>query len=129
MWDWFVNNGIWILIAASIVVVLLLIFSDKVRALISKLAPDKWERRFTHGVTSIFWTIEGIAVVLMIAACVAITLSTEGIGAVITPERLQTWFLEHGLRVVIILVVGIVLWIVMKQTLPPLVNRIMARSG
>jgi small-conductance mechanosensitive channel len=127
MWNWFIDNGIWVLIFSSVVVVLLLIFSDKVRALISKLEPDRWERRFAGSVSAIFWTIEGIAVLLLVLAFIAITVSTEGIGAVITPERLQTWFLEHGMRIIIILVVGIVLWIVLKQTLPPLVNRIIVR--
>ncbi len=127
MWGWFIDNGIWVLIFSSIVVVLLLLFSDRVRKLIHKLEPDKWEAKFAGSISAIFWTIEGIAVVLMVTAFVAVTLSSEGAAAVVSPERLQMWFLEHGITIIIIMVVGIVLWIVTKQTIPPLVRRIMTR--
>lgn len=127
MWGWFIDNGLWILIFSSVVVVLLLLFSDRVRRLLSRITPDKWEVRFTGSITTVFWTIEGIAVLLMITAFIATTVSTEGAAAAISAERLQIWFLEHGIKILIILAVGVVLWIVIKQTIPPLVRRIMTR--
>jgi small conductance mechanosensitive channel len=45
----------------------------------------------------------------------------------VSSETIQAWFLEHGISIIIILVVGVVLWIVLKQTLPPMVRRVMAR--
>ncbi len=38
------------------------------------------------------------------------------------------WLLQHGTRILIILLVGIVLWLVLKKLLPPLVRRSVARS-
>lgn len=38
-----------------------------------------------------------------------------------------SWLLEHGTRILIILVLGIVLWLVLKKSLPPLLHRTMAR--
>ncbi len=38
-----------------------------------------------------------------------------------------SWLLEHGTRILIILVLGIVLWLVLKKSLPPLLRRTMAR--
>lgn len=38
-----------------------------------------------------------------------------------------SWLLEHGTRILIILALGIVLWLVLKKSLPPLLRRTMAR--
>jgi small-conductance mechanosensitive channel len=127
MWGWFTTNSIWILIGAGVVVFLLLFFSERVRGIIARLEPEKWQKKAVGSITTVFWAIEGIAVVVMVLAFVAITLSREGARAMITPETIQMWFLEHGIGIVIILVVGVVLWIVLKQTIPPLVRRFMSR--
>ncbi len=39
-----------------------------------------------------------------------------------------SWLLEHGTRILIILVLGIVLWFALKKLLLPMVRRAMARS-
>jgi len=127
MWGWFINNGLWVLICAGVVVVLLLYFNERVRNIIAKLVPAKWKGKAIGSVTAIFWTIEGIAVVVMIIAFVAITLSEEGVGAFLTPQSIQNWFLDHGISNLIILLVGVVLWVIIKRAIPALVNRIMTR--
>jgi small-conductance mechanosensitive channel len=127
MWEWLTDYSIWILVIAGVVVFLLLLFSERVRNIIARLEPDRWQKKATRSITAIFWTIEGIAVAVMVLAFVAITLSSEGAHAIVTSETIQTWFLEHGITIIIILVVGIVLWIVLKQTIPPLIRRIMAK--
>ena len=38
------------------------------------------------------------------------------------------WLLEHGTRILIILVVGVVLWFALKKSLPPLVRRTLTRT-
>ncbi len=127
MWGWFTDYSIWILVIAGLVVFLLLLFSEGVRSIIARIEPDKWQKKAVGSINAVFWTIEGIAVVIMAVAFIAITLSREGAHAMVTMETIQTWFLDYGVKIIIILVVGVVLWIVLKQTLPPMVRRIMAR--
>jgi small-conductance mechanosensitive channel len=127
MVGWFTAYSIWILFGAGLVVFLLLLFNERVRNMIAKLEPEKWQKKLTGSISAIFWTIEGIALVVMVLAFVAVTLSREGVRAMITPQTIQRWFLEDGMSVIIILVVGIILWIVLKQAVPPLVRRIMSR--
>jgi small conductance mechanosensitive channel len=45
----------------------------------------------------------------------------------ISPDAIETWFEEHGFRVIVIIIVGILLWIIAHQTIPPMVGRIMGR--
>jgi small-conductance mechanosensitive channel len=127
MWEGFTNHSIWILVIAGLVVFILLLFSDRVRNLISRLEPEKWHKKAFGGITFIFWAIEGIAVILMVLAFVAITLSREGVRSLITTQTIQTWFLEHGINNVIVLIVGVLLWLVLKRVIPPLIRRVMSR--
>jgi small-conductance mechanosensitive channel len=127
MWQGFIDNGIWILVGASVVVVLFLFFRDRVRDWMRKTIPAKWEGRFYGNANGIFWTIEGIIVALMVLAFAGVILSEEGVGTSITPEAIQAWFLDHGIKIIVILVVAIIFWIVLKQTMPPLVRRVMTR--
>ena len=127
MWDWFIANSIWILICASVFVVLVLIFNDKVRSLIAKLEPDKWQQKALGSITSVFWIIESVAILLVVLSFIAMVLSREGMASMITPQDMREWFIEHGLNIIIILVIGFVLWVILKQTLPRLIRRAMAK--
>ena len=113
MWAGFTHYSIWILVIAGLVIFLLLLFSDRVRSLISKLEPEKWHKKAFGGIDFIFWTIEIIAVILMVLAFIAITLSHEGVHEIITAQTIQAWFLEHGINNVIVLIVGVMLWLVL----------------
>ena len=127
MWEWFTANSIWIFIVSSLVLILLLFGKDKVQEKIAKIVPDRLRHRMPVSATAIFRTIDGIAVILIATALVAITLSNEGIYRIVTPETIQRWLLEHGTRVLVILLVGFVLWYALQKLLPPLVRGAMAR--
>ena len=54
MWGWFIDNSVWILIFASVVVVLLLFFNDRIRRFFAKVDPDKVKTRIWRNITAIF---------------------------------------------------------------------------
>jgi small-conductance mechanosensitive channel len=127
MWDWFTHNSVWILIGASVVVLLLLFFNDKIRAWLSRAEPEKLQKKFYVNMNTFFWIIESIAAVIMITSFIAMATYSDGGTSMITTENVRQWFLDHGVRIIIILVVGIILWFILRQTLPPLMNRIIGR--
>jgi small-conductance mechanosensitive channel len=127
MWDWFTHNSVWILIGASVVVLLLLFFNDKIRAWLSRVEPEKLQKKFFVNMNAFFWIVESIAAVIMITSFIAMATYGDGGTSMITTENVRQWFMDHGVRIIIILVVGIVLWFVLRQTLPPLMNRIIGR--
>ncbi|OGO31978.1 MAG: hypothetical protein A2Z29_06000 [Chloroflexi bacterium RBG_16_56_11] len=47
--------------------------------------------------------------------------------SLITTDSLRQWFLNQGIRIIIMILVGVVLWIVLRRTIPTLVTRITAR--
>jgi small-conductance mechanosensitive channel len=127
MWGWFMANSIWILLGFGAFVLLVLFFNEKIRDLIGRLEPDKWQKKAIGSITTVFWTVEGIAVIIVVLAFVAMILSEEGAGTLLTAQSIQKWFADKGISNIIIIVVGVVLWVVIRQAVPPMVNRIITR--
>ena len=127
MWSWFMSNSIWVLLGFGALVLLILLFNEKVRNLIVKLEPEKWQGKAYGSITAIFWTIEGISVLIVIVAFIALVFSEEGAGTLLTTQSIRTWFTQHGTSNIVILAVGILLWVVIKQAVPPMVGRVITR--
>ena len=127
MLDWFVDNAVWILVIASVLMIVGLIFTQGFRKMIATVAPDNWHRKAIVGISSVFWIIEGIIILVVILAFVAMFLESDGGTPLISQQDLQDWFVGHGVGILIIILVGVVLWLIIKQVLPPLVQRAMAK--
>ncbi|MCJ7605311.1 MAG: mechanosensitive ion channel family protein [Dehalococcoidales bacterium] len=127
MWGWFSDQSVWFLIGAGVIVVLNLILSEKIQKLIAKIEPDKWQQKAFGNISRIFWTFEAIAIAVGMLALVALTLSSEGPGTILTPEKVQEWFTANGINNIIVIIAGIVIWNILKKTIPPLVRRTMTR--
>ena len=96
MWEWFTTSSVWFFIASAIVLILLFFFRGRVGNKLTKAASEEKRESIRRSITVAFWTIEGIALGVIVLALVAITLSREGIHAIVTPETIESWFLEHG---------------------------------
>ncbi len=127
MWGWFTGISLWLLLIASVVLILLFLFRERLLAGVTQIAPDGWQSGVRRGATITFWTVEGIFLVLVGLSLLAIILSREGVYNLINTETVQVWFLEHGIIILVMLVVGVVLWFALKRFLPPLLYRSMAK--
>jgi len=128
MWQWFTTNGIWIIIASGVGLILLLFIRERVQALIEKTAEKKPRKTLGKNVNLTTWVLEGVLIVVIAFALVAVITSREGVKAVITPETIEQWFLKHGIFIISIVLVGIGLWYALKHFLPPLVRRTVVRA-
>ena len=127
MLDWFVDNSVWILVAASVLMLVGLIFNERFRKMIARVEPNKWHQKAMVGITSVFWIIESIIILVVILAFIAMFLDRQGATPVISQQELKDWFTDHGINILIILIVGVVLWFIVKKALPRLIQRVMAR--
>ena len=127
MLDWFIDNSVWILVTASVLMLIGLFFSGRFHKMIAALEPNRWHQKAIVGITSVFWIIEGVIILVVILAFIAMFLEGEGTTPAISQQDLQDWFTDHGLNILVIIIVGIVLWFIVKQALPRLVQRAMAR--
>ena len=128
MWAWFTINAVWILIISLLVLLLVFYVRHNYQRRIEKLMPEEWSDEKVHKRTDLaFWTLEGIALAVIVLGFIATIVSEEGAAAAVTPQTIERWFLEHGSRILVLLLVGVGLWIALGKFLPPLVHRIMAR--
>ena len=127
MWDWYVDNRIWILIVSSIAVLLLLLFNENIRSLLKEIGSDKRQRISGTYANILFWIIEGAIAVAMVLSLFAIALNHEGTQSLVVPEVLEDWFVTHGVAILIILIIAAIVWILLKNLIPRLVNRFMSR--
>jgi small-conductance mechanosensitive channel len=127
MWGWLLNNAVWVLIVTSVAVVLLLIFNGVIRRFLAAEQGDRQHRRLRTFGDVFFWSVEGFAAIVLILAFIAMAASDTGAASTFSAIDIQTWFLDHGYRILIILVVGVVLWVALRRTIPPLVERVMTR--
>ena len=127
MVDWFVNNAIWVLVASSALMIIGLIFTQRFKKMIAKIEPNKWHEKAIVGITSVFWIIESIIILVVILAFIAMFLESGSGTPMISQNDLETWFADHGINIILIIIVGIILWFLVKRVLPPLINRAMSR--
>jgi small-conductance mechanosensitive channel len=127
MVDWFVNNAIWVLVASSALMIIGLIFTQRFKKIIAKIEPNKWHEKAIVGITSVFWIIESIIILVVILAFIAMFLESGSGTPMISQNDLETWFADHGINIILIIIVGIILWFLVKRVLPPLINRAMSR--
>ena len=127
MVDWFVNNAIWVLVASSALMIIGLIFTQRFKKMIARIEPNKWHEKAIVGITSVFWIIESIIILVVILAFIAMFLESGSGTPMISQNDLETWFADHGINIILIIIVGIILWFLVKRVLPPLINRAMSR--
>lgn len=127
MWQWLMAKAVWLLVGSGFVLAILYFITDWVRDKLLLAVPEEKKPQVGKRITITFWAIEGIAAALMAVALTALVIYEEGIAAMVTPTTVGAWFLEHGTRIFVILLIGIVLWLVTKRFIPALVHRAMAK--
>ena len=127
MVDWFVDNAVWVLIVSSVLMIIGRIFTQGFKKIIGKIEPDKWHQKAIVGITSVFWIIEGVIILVVILAFIAMFLEGEAGTPMVSQEDLQNWFADHGLNIVIIILVGAVLSFIVQRVLPALVRKAMSK--
>ena len=122
MWEWFTTNSVWVLMASAVVLTMLLFTRDRIQASLQKAA--KKAPGWLHpSATLAFWIIASITLIFIATAVVAIVLSREGVLAMVTPQTIQQWLLEHGTINIITIVVSYLIYRVLKIAIPEVVVR------
>ena len=129
MWEWFTTNSVWILTVSAIVSILLLFTWHRVLGRLKKGEAEKGNKRLYRSVNLVFWTIGGVVLVIIVLAVVAITLSRQGVHTVITSETIQRWLLEHGIIILVMIVVSYLAYLFLKLVMPQIVERSLRLRG
>ncbi len=118
MWEWFTVNSIWFLSAAAIGITALIFIRNRFRDKIAKLKPGQENTRRNKIIRRSFLYLIGILLIITVAAVVAIILSSEGANAVINPEDIKAWLLEHGIVILVYIIIAYVISRIVKLVIP-----------
>jgi small-conductance mechanosensitive channel len=127
MWNWYLEHSVWFLIIAAILMLLLPFLNNRTRGLITGLISETGREKVSGGINKAFWVIEIIIAIILLVSFISMMIVHEGAAPLVSTEHIKAWILEHGVKIVIILVVGFVLLAALKKFLPTLVSRFMAR--
>lgn len=123
MWNFIMLNGIWILSMAALALSLVLICRDSLRRRFTGDKNKKTSQRLIKILPIVFWTICSLLMGIIIIAIVAIVMSEEGASANISSEDIQAWLLEHGMPILLIIVLSFLIYRVISLAIPRLVEK------
>jgi small conductance mechanosensitive channel len=129
MWEWFTANSIWFLSAAAIGLTLLIFIRNRIKDRFEKLTPEKRNERRHRILTRTFLAIGGILLMMVAVAVVAIITSHEGALAIITPQTIQEWLLEHGIIILAYIIISYFIYRLLKLVIPRMVDRMVKVRG
>ena len=121
MWEWFTTNSIWILLISALILTVLLFARQWFQERIQN-ATKTLPKGLHISATATFWIIGGITLIIIALAVTAITLDRQGIHTMITPETIKLWLLEHGISIIIIVILSYLVYQIIKLIVPHVVE-------
>src|SRR3972149_10892825 len=115
MWAWFVNHSLWILVIAALLLLLFPLLTNRSRSVITGLITEKKREGAAGRINAAFWVAEIIVAIIVLMSFISMTLSQEGKPLLVTGEGIKTWILGHGVRIIVILIVGIAMLAALKK--------------
>jgi small conductance mechanosensitive channel len=128
MWEWFTTNSVWILVASAVVLILLLFIRQWVHRIILKSASKERHERLHRRINLALWIIGGIVLVIRALALAAIMPSQEGT-PIVTIESVQGWLLEHGILILLIILLSYLTYKAVRVIVPRLTTRLVTVRG
>jgi len=128
-WQWFTTYSLGILVFSALALALLVFGRPRLHARLQHVSPRSRAQVLQRVCDAVIATLDGLILVLIAAAAIAIKLSREGPQALITPETIGLWFMEHGLLVLLIAAIAYLLCLLLKSVVPNIVESSMSARG
>ncbi len=129
MWEWILGYSVWMLMASAIALAVLLGGKPICNRRVERISDKARKARVRRVVDGVFWTLDGVVLVVVGAAAIATVVSREGAEALITPESLKVWFIQHGIFVLLIAAFSYLGYRAVKLGMPHLVRRFVTARG
>jgi small-conductance mechanosensitive channel len=103
MWEWLVTNGVWILIAIVGGGVLFYLLKHWAPRAIAKIVPKQWQEQLSGTQKLVTRIIIGIGGLLLALAVAGVIISRSGIDITPALKVVGGWCLEHGVPILVII--------------------------
>jgi len=129
MWEWFIDNGIWIAIAVAGALILFFLLRHWAPRAIGKLVPKQWREQLKGTQRVVTWVIIGIGGAILALAVAAVVISRFGVDISPALEAVGGWMLEHGILLLVIIALSYLAYKIAKLVTPKIVNRYVTSRG
>jgi small-conductance mechanosensitive channel len=129
MWDWFLANGVWILVAVVAGFILFYFFHHWVYRLIQKLFPGQWQEQLQGTRKALTRVIIGIGAVILALAVAGVIISRYGVDITPALDAVAAWLLSHGIRILVIIGLSYLFYAIVKGLSPPILERLVKARG
>ena len=129
MWEWFITNGVWILIAVVVGGILFYLLRHWAPHLVERVVPAPWQESLKGSQRVITRVIIGIGGVLLALAVTAVIVSRYGVNITPALQAVGGWLLEHGVPILIIILLSWLVHKVVKVITPKLVEKSITVRG
>jgi len=129
MWEWFMIHGVWILLSVVAGFVLFFLFRRWAFRLGKKLFPEQWQGQLEGTRRALTWVIIGIGGVILALAVAAVVVSRYGVDVTPALDAVGAWLLEHGVPILILILVSWFIYKILGVIMPILVRRYVTAKG
>jgi len=129
MWEWFITNGVWILIAVLVGLVLFYFLRRWARRAVEKVIPKQWHEPLKGAQRMTTWVIIGIGGVILALAVAGVIVSRYGVDITPALETVGGWLLEHGILILVIILLSYLAYIITRAIMPRIIEKFIAVRG
>lgn len=129
MWEWFITNGVWILIAFVGGGALFYLLKRWAPRAMQKVVPKQWQEQLKGTQKLLTWIILGIGGVILALAVAGVIVSSYGVDITPALKVVGGWFLEHGIRILVIILLCYLGYQVAKVVIRRFVSRYVEARG
>jgi len=129
MWEQFVDKGVWILIAVVVGLILFYLLRRWAPKLAGKVVPKQWREQMKDSQRVATRIIVSIGGVILALAVVAVIVPRYGVNITPALKTVGGWLLEHGVPILIIILVSYLVHKVVKVITPRLVEKSITIRG
>jgi small-conductance mechanosensitive channel len=129
MWDWFVTNGVWIVLAVVVGLILFFLLRRWAPWIVQKLVPKQWQEQLKGTQKAVTWVIIGIGGVILALAVAGVVVSRYGVDITPALDAVGGWLLAHGIRILIIIGLAYLFYRIAKVVTPRILDRFVSVRG
>jgi len=129
MWEWFIANGLWILLAVVVGIILFYFLRRWAYRAVRKLVPGQWQEQLKGTQKIVTWVIIGVGGVILALAVAGVIVSRYGVDISPALDKVSGWLLAHGVPILVIIGLAYLFYMIIKVLAPPLLERWVKARG
>jgi len=129
MWEWFITNGVWIVLAVAVGLALFFLLRHWAPRAIEKITPKQWRGQTKGTQRIVTWVIISIGGVILALAVAAVIVPRYGVDITPALEAVKSWLLQHGILILVIILLSYLAYMITKAVMPLIIERFITVRG